>query len=248
MSALLRVEIARWVRTRRLIVVLVAAVFVGVSAPLSVYFLPEILAASAGADALVLDLPEPGVVELLAAYFSSASQLLLLAYCYLASLSCALGSDPSLRLFYLSRASSRWRILAPRLLAVCFFLSISTALAAACTAYELWALLGVGLDSTALIALLIQSGGMLLFALASALITVLSRSVFLPVLAVFGVGLVGGLFSGLKDMTWAPTALLQPDLALLREVGLGAYNFAFLNIFALLLLLSIAVSVKPLRR
>jgi len=228
LQILLKVEIARWLRTSRFLVALFAGVFVALTAPLAAYFLPELLTSAAGTYNVTIQLPEVGSADLISSYFRTSSQILLLAYCYLVSLTCSIGSDKSLQLFYITRTHSKLRIVSPRLLVATAAISISIFLSAIVVCYEISALVSATPSGMEIKALIIQSIGILLFTIIAGLGTTISRSVFIPPLVLFALSIVGGVFSVVDGWRWLATVLLQPDIALLQADGLGTYRSAML--------------------
>lgn len=108
-----RLELARMLRTPRVLVVIGVHVFFGLLGPLSIRYLPAILRRF-GAGAAVASLPPMGPLDGMAQFTGNAQQLGVLAIVAVAASSLAFDARPGLAAFFRTRAPLR-RILPPRL-------------------------------------------------------------------------------------------------------------------------------------
>jgi len=193
--------------------------------------------------------PPPTWPDLVASYFKNASQLVLLLAAYLVGWACALGTDPSLRLFYRSRSDSAWRIYGPRLLVSAGCVAVGATVGAAVAGYETWAL-SDDIDAGRLVtALLVQISTMTAFCVVSGVIAVWTGAPFVSAIVVVGVVFVGSLFAGAEGFArWSPTSLLSPTALTTEDLTWQAGGSALVVSLLTVVALVATVRLRPVRR
>lgn len=244
MKVLLQVEVHRWVRTRRLLIAAFIAAFVGFSAPLSAFLLPDLIALSTNSG-IQIEVPKPGWVDLIDSYFRTSSQVQLLVLAFVAGTCAALGGDERLQLFYRSRTRSGLLAFGPRVIVMVPVVLLVVALGAGTALYETWALtpdlhwyLAVPAIATGVV-------GLTGFVLLAGAVSGITNSPFASTLVVVALVFTGSLVpSELNWSEWVPTRLLTPS-TLLRDGSMESYFPAALSLLALLV---IVVGVLLTRR
>lgn len=242
-----RFEIHRWVRSRRLLIVVAAFAFSGLTSPLVSAYAKEIFGAVSSADNVQITLATPTWQDAISSYLQNASQLALLFACYLAAWGCSLGGDARLRIFYRSRARRSSEIFGPRLVvsAVCVWLA--AVVGAALALYETVVLFDDTVVSDAVTVLALQSVGLLAVCMLAACLAVITNAPALSAGVVYAVVLVGALLRGADAVTrWSPTVLVRPT-GLLQDGQLSDF-WRPLAVAAVLLAAAVTtVLVRPVR-
>lgn len=234
---LLRIEWKRWLRSRTFLILCAVFIFSGLTSPLMTYYSRDILASMGGAYAQALELPEPSWQELIISYFKNASQLSLFVGLYLICQLCLLGKSDSLRLFYLTRTKSPWRLYLPKITMSLSLLSVASLLGQLTAFYTTWTLFNDLVWSDILKAFLWHWLGLLIFALFALCLALYSQSAFLPALVVEVFIILSGVLTGSQMGKWLPSNLLS--LSTYFEKGVVLSESPFLWILGLMVLLSL---------
>jgi ABC-2 type transport system permease protein len=210
---MIRFELYRWTRSRRLLLLVLVLVFSGVTSPLTAAYLPEILGAlGGGASGVQVTVPEPTWQDLVSAYFKNSSQLALLFSCYLAAWGCSLGSDDRLRIYYLSRSRRAADAQGARLLLTTCTVAVAVVAGGAVALYSTLALTDGADLHRAVLALLVQAAGLLTFSVAAACLACAGVHTGLATAVVLGTTIVGSALDSIAGFrAWSPTVLLSPS-------------------------------------
>ncbi|WP_030564850.1 ABC transporter permease [Streptomyces aureocirculatus] len=240
-----RLEVLRLTRTRRALILGVAFVFLGCSAPLLEYFADDIVS-SAASDGVHVEMPPPSPEDGIGSYASNMQQLGLICVAAVAAASLCLDARPQTFLFYRLRVSRKSDILIPRYVVV----------TAACIVAYLLGLVGAGYETAVLIGdpgipRTLEHGGLVCLYLAFAVAVVAAvASVLRSVLATVGCSL-GLLLVALPALSavdelqsWTPQTLAgSADPLLSGKEGLHEYALpAAVCVCLTALLLTVAAS------
>lgn len=225
----MRYQILTWLRSQRLVVVLVAFAFSGVTSPLVAAHLADIVAALGEDGDITVVAADPTWQTVLSSYFRNASQLALIVTAYVVAKSVALGPDPALRIHYLSKATRSGQVFLPRWAVAVAATSAGAVLGVAIAYYET-AVLVSGADlSAAAPAMAVQVVGVVLLAGMAGCLGFLTNSPFVSTLLVALGVFAGGFLESLPTVgRWSPSRLATPD-GLLAEDSLADYGPAALT-------------------
>jgi uncharacterized membrane protein len=243
-----RFEIYRWVRSKRLLVVVAAFTFSGLTAPLASAYADEIFGAVSTADNVQVTLAKATWQDAISSYLQNSSQLALIFACYLAAWGCSLGADERLRTFYRSRARRSSEIFGARLAvsAVCIWLA--TLVGAGLALYTTIVLFDDIVVSEALPVLALHSIGVVAVSMLAACLAVVTNAPALSAGVIYGVALVGDFVRSAEFVSrWSPTVLLRPT-ELLQGGQLSNYWRPLAVVGVLLLGAVTAILVRRVRR
>ncbi|GAA6527771.1 hypothetical protein IDVR_35690 [Intrasporangium sp. DVR] len=239
-------HLRRWFRSQRFLVVLALFVFSGVTAPLLAANLADILASLDSDQGIAVVAADPTWESLLGAYFKNASQLVLLVVCFVVGSMVHLGPTPAHRIHYLTRVSRRGQLLLPRLLSSVLVVSLGAVCGAGVALYETTALVGDTQVRQALLALGVQSAGMILWAAVAGALAFATGSPFISALAISGSVLISELLGSVAAVRdWAPTRMLAPHSLL--DAGGDLADYAR-PAAALVVLVVVVVTVAAIPR
>lgn len=217
---MLRLEIIRWWRSYRLLVVVLVLAASGVTAPLFEANMESILSSLGTSEVQVLDLPDPTRQSLLASYFKNSSQLGLLISCYVSAWAMSMGSDAGTRLYYRNRCRSTAVLFLPRAVVTASVMLLAGVVGSAFAVYETWVLAeddGSRDMSYLVLALAVQIAAFVAFSVLSGVIAVWTRSAFVSTLGIAAVVLLAGLAANTDAYRWMPMSLLSPTDLLAGE-------------------------------
>lgn len=242
-------EMNRWWRSHRLLILVIVLMFSGVSAPLVQAHLTDILAKLGDSSISVGGLSAPTREELLSSYFKNSSQLGLLVSCYLCTWGMSMGDDAGMRLYYRSRSRRAYRLLLPRIGATTTVLVLATSLGAVSAVYESIALTDEpwvsGMDAVAA-ALVLHAVALVCFSLLAGILAAWTGSAFGATIGVAGIVLLAGLGSASDAYRWTPMSLLSPGSVLAGKGLSQPVACAATTVFALTILLAL-VAARPMR-
>ncbi len=248
---LIRFEVLRWARSRRLVIVCVAFAFSGLSAPLVAAYAEEIFGTLQPASNMSIVVETPTWKEGVASYLKNASQLSLLFACYLAAWACSLGPDQRLQIFYLSRATTQWRVLAPRLVVSGLCVLLAASLGGLLALYEVRLLFEGTVTTRVLLVLAVQAVGLVTVALLAGIAASLTNAPAVSALVTYLVIFVLDLFREVDAVAgWTPIGLVRPD-ALLEGGVVSGYLLPGLVALGLVVVsgwLTLRRSVRPMVR
>lgn len=135
-----RLEWLRLVRTRRWLVLALPFVFFGMAGPISIHYLPQILASEFGE--LALKIPEPAPSQGMAEYAEQISTIGLVIVVAAAAGALCIDATPTLATFYRTRVDSIRALLIPRYLVMAGAAVLSLLLGTLAAWYETTILLG----------------------------------------------------------------------------------------------------------
>jgi ABC-2 type transport system permease protein len=138
---LLRLEVLRLLRTRRLLALLAVFTLFGLGGPVLAHQLPDLIRSEAG-DSVQVIVTESKPVDGIAIFSSNAIQLGVLITLIIAAGTLAVDARPSLAAFYRTRVRPFDRVVLPRYVVTSVAVSGSYALGAAAAWYETTILLG----------------------------------------------------------------------------------------------------------
>lgn len=242
-------EMIRWWRSRRLLVLVLVLVFSGVSSPLMQVHLPDILSKLGDSSVIVANMASPTREELLSSYFKNSSQLGLLVSCYLCTWGMSMGDDAGMRLYYRSRSRRAFGLLLPRIAATTTVAVLAVALGAVAALYESSVLTdqpwraGAG-DIAA--ALFLHAGALVCFSLLAGVVAAWTGSAFGATIGVCGVVLLAGLTSSSDAYKWTPMSLLSPGSVFDGEGTAQPFTCAAITACVLTVLLALT-SARSLR-
>ena len=242
------IELKRWFRSQRLLLVVLVFVFSGITSPLIAAYSAEIFESLGGTSGVEIIADDPTWHDLVLSYFGNSSQIALLIACYLTAWGCALGSDDRLRIYYTSRVTRYSQIVAPRLL-VSGLCVLAGALTGALVAlYETAVLIEDTEIATAATALAVQSAGIVAFALVAACLACWTNAPFLSAILIAAVVLVSGMLESVENVReWSPTTLTNP--AGLLDGDDLADHWRPAAVMAVVLVLAVgSVVLRPARR
>ncbi|WP_017569541.1 hypothetical protein [Nocardiopsis halotolerans] len=242
------IELKRWFRSQRLLLVVLVFVFSGITSPLIAAYSTEIFESLGGTSGLEIIADEPTWQDLLLSYFGNSSQIALLIACYLAAWGCALGSDDRLRIFYTSRVTRHSQIVGPRLLVSGSCVLAGALTGAAVALYETAVLAEDTEVADAALALGVQSLGLVAFALVAACLACWTNAPFLSAVSVAAVVIVSDMVGSVESFReWSPTVLVNPS-GLLEGDGLADHARPAAVMAAVLVLAVGSVVLRPARR
>lgn len=208
---MIRFEVRRWLRSKRLLIVVAAFAFSGLTAPLVSAYAEEIFGSLTTADNVQVTLATPTWQDAISSYLQNSSQLALIFACYLAAWGCSLGGDARLRIFYRSRARRSSEIFGPRLVVSAACIWLATLVGAGLALYETIVLFGDTVVSRAVTVLAVQSAGLVAVSLLAACLAVATNAPALSAGVVYGVVLVADFVRGAEAVArWSPTVLVRP--------------------------------------
>lgn len=237
----LRLEWLRLVRTRRWLVLALPFVFFGMAGPISIHYLPQILASEFGE--LALKIPKPAPSQGMAEYAEQISGIGLIIVVAAAAGALCIDASPTLSTFYRTRVDSIRTLLVPRYAVIAGAALVSFVAGTLAAWYETTVLLGpVAAADVALAA----AFGSLYLAFAVAVVA-LASSLVRSTLATVGVSLcllfllpVIGIYPPVGR--WLPSALAGAFGAVVGGAEPGTYlRPAFLTAALIPVLLAIAV-------
>lgn len=244
---MIRLELLRWVRSRRLAILVIVFVFSGITSPLSAFYTEQILA-GLGDEGVQVSVPDPTWQSLLLAYFQNASQLALLFAAYLAGWGCALGGDDRLRIFYLSRVRRPSQVFVPRLVVSGLVVLLAALVGASTSAYATWALMPDLDPRGTATALGVQVVGVVGVAVLAGAVAALVRSPLVATVLVFVAVLLGGVLGGSESVQrWSPTSLLSPAAVLDAPGAWTDHAWAFVVLLAVVSAAVAVLLLRPLR-
>lgn len=240
-------EVARWVRSRRLFVLVAAFAFSGITSPLASAYVEEIFGALATADNMQVIIQEPTWQDALSSYLQNSSQLALVFACYLAAWGCSLGPDDRLRIYYRSRAERSHEVFGPRLVVTGSLVALATVVGGGIALYEIVVLFDAVPIGSAVGVLAVQAAGLVLVALLTACLAVVTNAPAMSTAIVYGTVFVADLFRTTDALqAWSPTVLVRPS-TLLEDATLADYRAPLLAGAGLLLVALAAVLLRRLR-
>jgi ABC-2 type transport system permease protein len=136
-----RLEWLRLVRTRRLVAIVAVYLFFGLTGPVSVRYLPEILG-RAGNGRFNIDLPPPVPADGIAQFVGNAAQICLLVVVLVSASALAFDARREMAIFLRTRIDSVRRILVPALTINAIAAVVGLGLGTAAAWYETAALIG----------------------------------------------------------------------------------------------------------
>ena len=139
--SLWRLEWLRLVRTRRLVAIVAVYLFFGLTGPVSVRYLGEILG-RAGAGRFTIELPPPVPADGIAQFIGNASQICLLVVVLVSASALAFDARREMAIFLRTRVDSIRRILVPALAVNAVAAVVGFALGTAAAWYETVVLIG----------------------------------------------------------------------------------------------------------
>lgn len=242
-----RFEIRRWLRSRRLLIVVAAFAFSGLTAPLVSAYAREIFGTLTPADNLRVTIEDPTWQDSLSSYLQNSSQLALVFACYLAAWGCSLGSDERLRIYYRSRVRRSSEIFGPRLVVSASCVLAGTVVGAALALYETVVLFDETVVSRAVGVLALQAAGLVTVAMLAACLAVATNAPVMSAGLVYAVVLVADFVRSAELVSrWSPTVLVRPT-ELLEDGRLVDYARP-LTVAAVLLLAAVTtVLVRQVR-
>ena len=210
----MKFQLRSWIRSRRALVLVVVFAFSGASAPLLAAHVAEIIA-SLGDETMVVEIADPTWQSLLTAYWDNASQLGLLVTAYVAGAAVGLGSDPSLRIHYLTRTTRRGQIAVPRLLVAAMVAGVAATVGFLIALYVTWAVTdGMQLGAVAG-AGAVHVAAVVLVTVVAGSLGLITGSPFVSTLLTAGMVYGGSLAQALPTVgEWSPTLLLTPGALL----------------------------------
>ncbi len=214
-------QLHRWTRSRRLLVLVAVFAFSGLTSPLFAAHLKELLT-GLNSNGIQVVVPDPTWDGLIASYFKNAAQLALLVACYVVGSMVALGADPAVRIHYLTRVQRPSQVLLPRLGTAAVLTLAGTLVGGLCALYET-VLLVDGTDlGRAVLALVVQCVAVLLLSCIAGALAFRTNSPFVSTLVVSGAVFVFGLLDSSPAVRrWSPTTLAQPTQLLSGKVELA---------------------------
>ncbi|HEX5828832.1 MAG TPA: ABC transporter permease subunit [Candidatus Limnocylindrales bacterium] len=213
---LLRKELSEAWRTRRLPVVAVLFVVVGIASPLTAYYLPEILRAALG-DQLTVPVPVPVAADALAQLQKNLGQLGALAAIALAMGSVSGELDRGTAALVLAQPATRGAFLAAKLVAIGIVLGISLALATVVA----WAYTAVLFEPLPALGWVAMAALSWLALMAWASVTFLASAATGSTTAAAGIGFVALVVTSLAAIVPAVDRLLPTGLSA-PAISLGA--------------------------
>ena len=242
-------EMIRWWRSRRLLVLVLILVFSGVSSPLMQMHLTDILSKLGDSSIIIGNMPSPTREDLLSSYFKNSSQMGLLVSCYLCTWGMSMGDDAGMRLYYRSRSRRACRLLLPRMAATTAVVVLAVTLGAVAALYESSVLTDQAWTSGAgdiAAALCLHAGALVCFSLLAGVVAAWTGSAFGATIGVAGVVILAGLASSTEAYKWTPMSLLSPGSVLAGEGTAHPVTCAAITACALAVLLALTAA-RPLR-
>jgi hypothetical protein len=238
----LRVEIKRWLRTRRLLAVGSWFVFSGLVAPLLAKYSKLLLNNLAGQSNVKISIHAATWTDALHSYLKNASQISVVVVVFAAASTCTIGRIDSLGAFYRSRASNAAQVFLPRIGVATTMVAGCAIAGAACTLYETTVLF-TGVDwVNALTALGVQVAALGLLAAVAAGIAAVTGSAVLATVATVGAYIISAVASSLPTVGDAmPAHALMPAAALGGDATPALRGLAVLAILAMA---SVAVALS----
>lgn len=230
-----RVEYYRWLRTRRLIALVVAFLAFGCLSLLGAKYLPDLI----GDSTQIKLLRTPDWRDGIQQYVKNSGLLLTAISVVLAAQSCAVrGTDP-LGIYYLSRETSPARLYLPRLLVAASAVAVSALLGAAVALYECRALFGPFPFAAATSHLALQWLAIVLFAVFTAAVAARTGSAGTASAVSAAIYVVSLLLATVPAIQpYLPTTALQPAI---NPSALSPAEAAK-SVLALLILVALSVT------
>ncbi|HEM3610132.1 TPA: hypothetical protein U1C21_000274 [Streptococcus suis] len=122
---MLSIELKRWLRSKKVILLSMFFVFLSISSTLAAYYANDIfktMASTNGAKVIFVDITWESLIH---AFFKNSTQMGLFVGLYLILSMNNIEKTESLKLFYLTRTKSRFKIYLPKLYSSMFFFTIS---------------------------------------------------------------------------------------------------------------------------
>jgi ABC-2 type transport system permease protein len=245
-GVLVRKELLESWRTRRLPVVAVLFVLVGVISPLTARYLPEILELSLG-DQLPIPIPVPTALDALSQLQKNLGQIGALAAIALAMGAVSGELDRGTAALVLAQPASRAAFLAAKLVAIGAVLAISTLLAAAVA----WVYTAVLFEPQPVLGWAGMAALSWLALLAGAAITFLASAATGSTTAAAGIGFVALVVVSLASVVPAlgrllPSGLSAPAIELASGAGIGDVGDAVTAVAGTLVIICAAAAAAQL--
>lgn len=243
-----KLEFLKWKRSGQLWLLWGLFAFFALTSMVMTYYLKDIME-SMDAGNLQLVPQKPTWQALFASYLKNAAQLLLLITTYLVALNCTLGNSEALNLFYKTNAKSPWRVFLPKISVSLGVLASALCVGGLCATYVTWAFFDELAIDKIIATLLLQALGYLVFVLFGSVLAIWTGRPFIAAVVVEVIVLVATLFSGVKTFaTWAPTSLLQSEMALKQGFAWDESGQAVLfSLFLCAIFLGVLL-IRPLKK
>ena len=243
----MRYELARWLRSKRLLVLFLAFAFSGTVVPLTTAYAQELIGRLPTAGGVQILVRQPSWMDAASSYVQNAAQLALLFACYLTAWASCLGPDQRLQFFYRTRARSRFKLFSPRLAVAAALVWLASLLGGGLALYNILVLFEDTDPSKVVTVILVQSCGFVMASLLAGLVATATNSPAVSALATYGVLLLADIFRG---ASWVhgvlPTALIRPT-ALLGNATLLDYVGPIAAAVGLVAILAAVLLGRPLR-
>lgn len=244
--SVLRLEWLRLVRTRRWLVLALPLVFFGMAGPISIHYLPQLLASEFGE--LALRIPRPAASQGMAEYGEQVSTIGLIIVVAAAAGALCIDATPSLATFYRTRVDSVRKLLMPRYAVMAGAAVVSFVAGTLAAWYETTVLLGPVAAADVLVATALGS----LYLMFAVAVVALASSLVRSTLATVGVSLcllfllpVIGIYPPAGK--WVPSALAGAFGAVVA----GEHPSTFFRpavLTAALILVMLAVAIRGYTR
>ena len=247
MSRLMRFELIRWTRSRRLLALAVVFGFSALSAPLLTAYAEALVGSLQTANNLKISVSSATWRDGVLAYVNNAAQLALLFACYLSAWATALGPNQHVRTFYNVRAISTARLYLMRVVTVALLIGM----VAICSGFLALLMILSLFDDVNVVSsvglITLQTFGFVMACVLCSVFAALTNAPIVSSLVTYFALLLLDMF---RDSSWTggflPTALIRPEL-IGDEVLLVS---SIRPLIAAAVVLSIAICIlvrKPIR-
>ena len=122
---MLAIEMKRWIRSKKAILLPIFFIFLSVSSTLAAYYANDLIESMVPANSGQVTLPDITWESLVSAFFKNSTQMGIFIGSYLILSMSNIEKSESLKLFYLTRTKSSFKIYLPKLYSSMFFFIIS---------------------------------------------------------------------------------------------------------------------------
>ncbi len=245
---MIKLELLSWFRSKRFLIIFGIFLFSGFSSPLMAYYSNDILNSFNNNEGTKVVMQDPHWKDLLTSYFKNVSQLVMLICAYVIADTCRLGKDKSIQLYYKTRAVKSGKIFYPKLIVSLIIIVLGSIIGSLSTLYVTWVFFDSFDLQRALLSLVIQMAGLLVFSLISATISFWINSPFISALIVEGLIFLSMFLNDINGFKkWSPTTLLRPDYVLTGNIE---YNKIFCQMIVSVIICLICLIIayfRPLR-
>ncbi len=244
MKKLIKLETIKWIRSKKLYIVMFVFLFFGLSSPLSTYYAKDIIKVLSHGSDTKLALEDPTWQALMQSYFKNLSDTILFIVAYICSSMCRLRPNTSIEYFYKTRIKHNNYLYFPKYIA-CIIMVTLGLIIGFISMFFITSIFFNNIDlSRVCIIFLIQLYGFLTLVSLSVVFSIQTKSPFLSVLLIEIIIILSGIIqSFLRWKDWFITDLINP-IEIINKGVFWEYLKWSICVTSVILVLSLLIIVK----